>query len=100
MNPVLSSACLANHPNFLHNHAEDDAACRGFTRQMLLGNVKGALRCLSQSTKGGVLPLTADCGDGKTMEALRDKHPAASPIPDGDVLLHGPIEVLDPVIFE
>ena len=29
------------------------------------------------------VPLTADCGDGKTtLEALRDKHPAASPIPD------------------
>ena len=92
---------LLSKPSKRSAQPEDDAACRGFTRQMLLGNVKGALRCLSQSTKGGVLPLTADCGDGKTtLEALRDKHPAASPIPDGDVLLHGPIEVMDPVIFE
>ena len=92
---------LLSNPSKRSAQPEDDAACRGFTCQMLLGNVKGALRCLSQSTKGGVLPLTADCGDGKTtLEALRDKHPAASPIPDGDVLLHGPIEVMDPVIFE
>lgn len=81
--------------------SDDDAARRGFTRLMLLGNVSGALRCLSQSKKGGILELDADCGNGQsTLDALKAKHPDASPVPDANVLLHGPIDMLDPVIFD
>ena len=80
---------------------EEDSARRGFTRLMLLGNVKGALRCLAQTTRGGVLPLAAQCGNGQTtLEALKAKHPDAAPTPDDNVLLHGPIDITDPVIFE
>eukprot|EP00117_Sycon_ciliatum_P013951 scpid113076/ scgid14416/ len=87
-------------PSARSKNAGDDSARKGFTRLMLLGNVKGALRCLSNQGKGGVLPLNADCGDGRTtLDALKEKHPPACPIPDADVLLQGPIAQLQVVQF-
>ncbi len=62
----------------------DSGTLRGFTRLMLLGNVRGALRVLSNSTSGGVLPLSATLvdSDGLTKsvrDILEDKHPEPGP---------------------
>ena len=61
-----------------------EGALRGFTKLMLLGNTRGALRVLSQVPSGGVLALDAlvdSKGETKSVkDILKDKHPQAAPI--------------------
>ena len=71
---------------------QDESVLRGFTRLMLLGNVRGALRVLSTSTRTGVLSLNETIvdsdGSQKTVrDVLMDKHPAPGPVVR-DALLH------------
>ncbi len=63
-------------------HKHDDNVLRGFTRMMLLGNVRGALRVLSSSKSGGVLPLSSvvDSNGTTVKDVLREKHPPAAEV--------------------
>ena len=57
-----------------------------FTKLLLEGQINSALRFLSESTSGGVLPLT-----DQVMGQLRLKHPNLQPV-KSDLLLFGPID--------
>ncbi len=65
----------------------DDGRLRGFTKMMLHGNIRGALRVIANSSSGGVLPLsdTMTGSDGiqrSVHDILKEKHPpgaAATP---------------------
>ena len=79
---------------------------RTFSKLMLLDNIRGALRVVSESAAGGVLPLSATI-EGKpgctVRDILKDKHPAASPI-DLDAI-QAPDQITDhqqshPVLFD
>ena len=56
----------------------EDSVIRGFTKLMLLGNVRGALRVLSQALSGGIHPLQAQLDvNGKqrsVLDILKNKH--------------------------
>ena len=69
---------------------------KSFQNLMIKGNVNGALRLLSisNSNSNGILPLTED-----TMEELRMKHPEANSLND-DLLLNGPMQLVNSVIFD
>ena len=71
------------------NHAKvtakkEEGALRGFTKLMLLGNIRGALRVLSQTPSGGVLSLSAHVEingeQRRVFDILKDKYPQ-SPAP-------------------
>ncbi|PFX34443.1 hypothetical protein AWC38_SpisGene690 [Stylophora pistillata] len=57
-----------------------------FTKLVLEGQINSALRFLSESTSGGVLPLTDE-----VMPQLQQKHPSPQPAKLGSLLL-GPID--------
>ena len=61
------------------NAKKEDSALRGFTKLMLLGNIRGALRVLSQTHSGGVLSLSeqieANGGKRTVLDILKEKHP-------------------------
>ena len=64
---------------------KDSGTLRGFTRLMLLGNVRGALRVLSNSTSGGALSLSETLVDSdgslkSVREVLAEKHPNPGPM--------------------
>ena len=65
-----------------------------FTNLMLLGNVKQAVRLLENDACNGVLPLTTE-----TLQELQTKHPPGQP-KFAEMLLQGPINKIDSVIFE
>ena len=59
---------------------DDDSALRSFTKLMLEGNVRAALRFLSDNHSGRVLSLDEcvdESGQRTAREVLGDKHPAA-----------------------
>ena len=57
-----------------------------FTKLLLEGQINSALRFLSETTSGGVLPLT-----DQVIGQLRLKHPNLQPA-KSDLLLFGPID--------
>ena len=64
---------------------QDNSNLRGFTRLMLLGNTRGALRVLSNCNGSGVLGLSdtltdADGRDKTVHDVLLDKHPKPGPV--------------------
>ena len=71
----------------------DESTLRGFTRLMLLGNIRGAMRILSNATSSDVLPLSlkftdSDGSEKSVLEALKEKHPEASSATE-DALVEG-----------
>ena len=70
------------------------ATSRRFKELVQKGNVNGAIKLLTNNMKGGILPLNQ-----QTMELLRTEHPggnAASEV----ALLHGEIQMVQPIIYE
>ncbi len=81
---------------------DDEQNARIFSKLMMEGKVKSALRFISDISKGGVLSLdqtVPDNGPLKVRDVLRSKHPSAKPIQENS-LLYGPIDSIDPVIFD
>ena len=64
-----------------------------FTKLMLQGNVKAALRWISGSNSGPV-PI-----DDEVFSTLQSKHPASGECQDSS-LYQGPVEHIEPVIFD
>ena len=67
---------------------------RKFTNCIISGNINGALRMLSDENMAGILPMNDD-----TLELLKEKHPDGDDMFD-EMLLKGPREYVDPIIFE
>ena len=65
-----------------------------FQKQMTKGNVNDRLRPLTNNQCKGILPV-----DDITMNELHIKHSKASPTYD-DVLIQGPIALVNEVIFD
>lgn len=64
-------------------HKNDDSGLRRFSVMMLNGNVRGAIRTLSDDRSKGVLTLSATVGENEqrtVREVLREKHPDAAPV--------------------
>lgn len=78
-----------HHPK---KSATEDKA-RNFADMMRLGNVASATRALSESSAGGVLPLTSD-----TINQLKEKHP--QPTDKEGLRLEGCHQPANPVIYE
>ena len=73
-----------------HTPIDNDATVRVFTRLMLRGKVKAAVRWATERSRGVVLSPdnVVDGSEGATvLEILRQKHPAAQP-PISDCLVH------------
>jgi hypothetical protein len=66
---------------------------RGFTNLMLQGKINAALRLISDQSKGGILPLTADI-----QTLLQKKHPPAESS-SPDALINGSCTPIDSIIF-
>ena len=83
-------------------HVSEEQITRVFTRLMIQGKVKSALRYLSDNAKGGVLSLieTVEGSGGLTAkELLHLKHPKHQPICES-ALLRGPVNDIPKVIFD
>ena len=87
---------------------DDDHIARIFSKLMLEGKVKSALRYVTDNVKGGVLSLdntvTVKGDNGQqepksVLDILHSKHPEGRSPTEGS-LLAGPVEHVDPIIFE
>lgn len=67
---------------------------RKFREHMQKGNVNSAIKLLTNNMEGGILPLSEE-----TVELLKIKHPASKNIVNEDVLLQGPLQTVERVIF-
>ena len=70
------------------------ATSRRFKQLVQKGNVNGAIKLLTNNMKGGILPLNQ-----QTMELLRTKLPGGNAASE-DALLHGEIQMVQPIIYE
>ena len=67
-----------------------------FKNLMSKGNVNGVLKLLTENMSNGILPLT-----DKTLKMLTQKHPEANePPPPQEILLQGPIQPVQPIVYE
>ena len=67
---------------------------RIFSKLMLEGKVKSAIRLLCDQKSSGILPINSD-----TTDALLEKHPVDQPA-DDTITFKGPLCRINPVIFE
>ena len=75
-------------------HEGNDAdILKSFRNHMIQGNLNAAVRLLNKNNCKGVLPMTLE-----TIEQLHEKHPNGEPI-NTEMILEGPIEEVNPVIF-
>ena len=65
-----------------------------FAGLMKIGNVNGALKLLTDSMSGGILPLNEE-----TLNLLIQKHPDSQEVGE-EIILEGPIEEVHPIVFE
>ena len=86
---------------------KEEGALRGFTKLMLLGNIRGALRVLSQTPSGGVLSLSAHVEingeQRRVFDILKDKHPQSPAPAHPDALVDEALAdspLFHPVLFE
>ncbi|XP_066919036.1 uncharacterized protein [Clytia hemisphaerica] len=71
-----------------------EALSKQFKMKMEKGDVNGAIKLLTNNMSGGVLPL-----DDQTINLLRQKHPEGRDTNENN-LLNGPIQHIDPIVFE
>ena len=97
---------LAKHPKTGKYRTEEENMMNLFSSHMHQGKIKSALRLLSPSTRGGVLPLDQEVpghGVGGSTSTVRDilksKHPAPGDV-QPEALLPGPPGETHPVIFD
>ena len=97
---------LAKHPKTGKYRTEEENMMNLFSSHMHQGKIKSALRLLSPSTRGGVLPLDQEVlghGVGGSTATVRDilkiKHPAPGDV-EPEALLPGPPGETHPVIFD
>ena len=67
---------------------------RRFKNLMESGNVNGAIKLITNNMGGGILPL-----DDETLETLHQKHPEGKEA-DENIMLTGPIQHVDPILYE
>ena len=80
---VLEGRALQHsHQKHSTNKDTDAESARIFSRLMMQGKVKAALRVLSNNSSGGILPLEKqmDGTESTVFDILREKHPAAQDI--------------------
>ena len=65
-----------------------------FKDKMEKGDVHGAIKLLTNNMSGGILPL-----DRQTIELLKEKHPESRETNESN-LLSGPIQHIDPIVFD
>ena len=89
----------AHLPSPRHSEREPDKISRQFTNYMLVGNIRAALRLLSDSKCGGTLSLD-EVIDGKSVkDILLGKHPPAQPLdPSAVVVASSP--AFHPILFD
>ena len=91
----LVGECLVIQSRLTETRKKDNRQIgETFQKLMIKGKVNSALRLLSDEQCNGILPL-----DDNTMNELNLKHPDASPLNE-DLLLEGPCQYINPVIFE
>ena len=92
----LVDECSVNQSQLKTTTRKDDAHERAerFNKLTIQGNIKAAIRLLSVTERGGVLSLNEEA-----MTELKKKHPDAQPQLQ-QLLLHGPVKQVNPVIFD
>ena len=92
----LVRECKAIQSRIGHTKRENTLSevAKKFANLVISGNINGALKLLENEGRGGVLTL-----NDKVLEALKEKHPDAEDIND-IMVLHGPKNYVDQVIFE
>ena len=83
-------------------HKSQEDITRTFTKLMLLGNVKSAMRVIADSSTGGVLNLDAKVSENKTVhEVLKEKHPEGmDAIEDALLATTARLQPPHPVLFD
>ena len=79
--------------NFHLNKISSPNKAKVFAKLVMEGKINSALRYLTDSDSGGVLPLTDD-----VMKQLQDKHPKVQPAVQGSLLL-GPVEDVHELVY-
>ena len=89
---------FGSHPN-----DDDEKLARTFSKLMMEGRVRAALRLLSMNNRTGLLSLDEIVSDNprKTVrDVLEDKHPEAKPIHAETIATHSDESNFHPIIFE
>ena len=71
---------------------QEEKHARVFSKLMLEGKTRAALRYLSDNQRHGLLDLDQLCGEKTVQEVLQEKHPAAGPVQRDALVLNGDIE--------
>ena len=90
------SSSTASH----RSSPQSDSLTRRFTNFMLIGNVRAAIRLLSDNECGGALSLDAVINGMTVKDVLLDKHPTAQPVDPSAILPDNGLPSFDPISFE
>ncbi len=94
---------IQNHfPMRRTKNEQGDKVASVFSKLMLEGKTRAALRYLSENERHGLLSLDESCGSGTVRDILQEKHPAARPIHHDALLSLEDITTtcVHPVLFE
>ena len=82
---------------------DEDHVAHIFSKLMMAGKVKSALRFITDNSRGGILKLddqvTVQNEKIQVREILQLKHPASRPACENS-LLYGPVDHIDPILFD
>ena len=82
-------------------HQDGGQTARSFEKLVAMGNVKAAMRLITEHSDRGCLPLDDVQPDGRTvMQHLMDKHPPGQPV-DPSTISDSPLTAIPhPIIYE
>ena len=88
-------------PQHHRMNSKDGSLSRSFQKLMNLGNVKAAMRLITESDTNGPLSLDDQLDDGRTVkEHLLDKHPIGKPAHPSSISDMQPVTPPHPVLFD
>ena len=104
---VMEGNLIQGHlhsPTGAHKKNSDDRIAHTFSKLMMEGRVRAAIRLLANNAHAGLLSLNEKISDdpsGKTVkDILEEKHPDAAPAHPDAILMSPQQDSFHPVIFE
>lgn len=100
----LRHECLSiqdslNYPQ--HQNHEEGKRARAFEKLVSLGNVKAAIRLITEHGGSGSMSLCTIQPDGRSVkDHLLDKHPPGAPAPPSAISNEPPISEPHPIVFD
>ena len=100
---VREGCAIQRHLDQSKKLLDEDHVAHIFSKLMMAGKVKSALRFITDNSRGGILKLddhvTVQNKKIQVREILQSKHPASRPACENS-LLYGPVDHIDPILFD